>query len=63
MFNLLQIYIEPACGTSVCIAFDKLNLLSKLNLNYDDIIIIIVCGGSGINDEVLNYYKSLLINT
>lgn len=56
--------VEPACGASVTPVFHRQDLLKNYfgdeELKPDDIIIVIVCGGSGINNEIISNYRSLL---
>lgn len=56
--------VEPACGASVAPVFHRHDILNKYfgdDLKPDDIIIIVVCGGSGINKEIIDSYRALLV--
>lgn len=44
-----RVLVEPACGAALTIAYNKHNILK----NYDSILMI-VCGGSGMNLDLLN---------
>lgn len=53
--------IEPACGATAAIAFDKQDILSQLgDLGNDDIVVFIICGGSGTSQELLQTYRNLI---
>ncbi|KAI5952616.1 hypothetical protein KGF54_003483 [Candida jiufengensis] len=62
LYDKFGIITEPACGASVSTIFDKQELLIEnfKNLQKDDIIIIIVCGGSSANEETLEFYRKLI---
>ncbi|CAH2355854.1 catabolic L-serine/threonine dehydratase [[Candida] railenensis] len=52
--------IEPACGASTCTVMSRTDLLDKLDLKENDIVVVIVCGGVAINDEILQEYRDIL---
>lgn len=56
------IAIEPACGAALSVVYNKINLLKKSfkNLQKDDIIIVVVCGGSCTNEAGIETFKTLL---
>ncbi|KAI5959180.1 uncharacterized protein KGF55_005523 [Candida pseudojiufengensis] len=62
LYDKFDILTEPACGASISTVFDKKDLLIKnfKNLKKDDIIIIIVCGGSSANEGTLDFYRKLI---
>lgn len=54
--------IEPACGAAACVVLNRLDLLLK-NFNDtkpDDIIVVIVCGGSCTDRKGLEEFKSMV---
>lgn len=54
--------VEPACGATMCMAFENLKLLEYFgDLAEDDIIIFIVCGGSGISTDTIHEYRKLIL--
>ncbi|CCG23639.1 Cha1 protein [Candida orthopsilosis Co 90-125] len=60
LYDRFNYIVEPACGASVATVFRKKDLLLKFgNLKPDDIVIIIVCGGAGINEEIMESYREL----
>lgn len=54
--------VEPACGAAVATVFNQMHLLNKHlgHLNPDDIVVVVVCGGSCTDLNGLNYFKSLV---
>lgn len=54
--------IEPACGAAVSAVYGQLNYLkdSIPQLTKDDIIVVIVCGGSCTNQQTLHQYRKAL---
>lgn len=53
--------VEPACGASVASVMHRQDLLNKFGtLSPDDIIIVVICGGSAINKYIIDEYRSLL---
>ncbi|SGZ54886.1 CIC11C00000001633 [Sungouiella intermedia] len=53
--------VEPACGITVAAANKKQELLSVFGeLKPDDVIVFIICGGSGILSELLETYRGLV---
>ena len=56
--------VEPACGASVASVMHRQDLLNKFGtLSPDDIIIVVICGGSAINKYIIDEYRSLLEKT
>lgn len=55
--------VEPACGASLAVIYSsvlqKLQADGRLPASLDNVIII-VCGGSGVNLQVFDSYKSVL---
>ncbi|KAI5949232.1 CHA1 [Candida theae] len=61
LFDKFDYMVEPACGASVATVFRKRDLLKKFgDLKPDDIVIIIVCGGAGINEDIIESYRELI---
>lgn len=53
--------VEPACGAAVSTVFNQLPLLYKnFDVKADDIIVIVVCGGSCTNEEDLQEFMNLV---
>ncbi|KAI5960655.1 CHA1 [Candida pseudojiufengensis] len=54
--------VEPACGTALSVCYDKIDLLFKnfSHLKKDDILVIVVCGGSCTTDEELKQFEQIL---
>ncbi|KAI5957435.1 hypothetical protein CANMA_004439 [Candida margitis] len=64
LYDTFNYLVEPACGASVATVFRKKELLRQFgDLTSDDIVIIIVCGGSGINEEIIKSYRQLVAGT
>ena len=60
LYDKFNYLVEPACGASVATIFRKQELLKKFGeLKPDDIVIIIVCGGAGINEDLIEQYRTL----
>ncbi|ODQ61995.1 hypothetical protein WICANDRAFT_98602 [Wickerhamomyces anomalus NRRL Y-366-8] len=60
--NDLNIIVEPACGVALCSVYNKLiekNIDFFDDLKPNDIIVVIVCGGSATTVQDLNEYKQL----
>lgn len=54
-------FVEPACGVTMAVANRKQELLSVFgDLGPDDVIVFIVCGGSGVVAETLDSYRELV---
>lgn len=54
-------FIEPACGVTMAVANRRQELLSVFgDLGPDDVIVFIICGGSGVVAETLNNYRELV---
>lgn len=55
------VYVEPACGVTVAVAQRKQELLSVFGeLGPEDVIVFIVCGGSGVLAQTLASYRELV---
>lgn len=53
--------VEPSCGVTFAVASRKQELLLELGpLAPEDVVIFIVCGGTGISEELLQSYRDLL---
>lgn len=54
--------VEPACGAALTVVYNQLSFLKKSlpNLKKDDIIVVVVCGGSCTNEEVLAGYRKMI---
>lgn len=52
--------IEPACGAAIATVLKRLDLLSDLQLKEDDIVVVVVCGGSAVSEEVIQEYRKML---
>ncbi|ABN64777.2 predicted protein [Scheffersomyces stipitis CBS 6054] len=54
--------VEPACGAALSVVYNKLDLLYKnfSHLKQDDIVVIVVCGGSCSTTKDLVGFKQLL---
>jgi L-serine/L-threonine ammonia-lyase len=46
------VLVEPACGASLAILQKK-----GVFLDSDKIVVVIVCGGNAISDDLLDYYR------
>ncbi|EGW31741.1 uncharacterized protein SPAPADRAFT_62338 [Spathaspora passalidarum NRRL Y-27907] len=60
MYDLFGLMVEPACGASVSVAFKRQDLLKSFDVKSDDIVVVIACGGSGVTEEILQQYRSLV---
>lgn len=51
--------VEPACGAALSVCYDRIDLLYKSlsHLQQDDILVIVVCGGSCTTDSDLKHYE------
>lgn len=49
--------VEPACGASIAAVLLRRDLLHDLNLQQDDIVVIVVCGGAAISKELIETYR------
>lgn len=61
-YNNFGIVVEPACGTSLSVAYNKIDFLTKhfKDLLPNDIIVVVVCGGScSTEDDIISYRRSL----
>lgn len=54
--------IEPACGAAVSVVYNQLDFLkhSIPNLAKDDIVVVIVCGGSCADESSMRQYRQML---
>lgn len=54
--------IEPACGAAVSVVYNQLSFLKRAipDLSKDDIVVVVVCGGSCTSDETLTTYRKML---
>lgn len=54
--------IEPACGAAVSVAYDQLDFLKQAipDLSKDDIVVVVVCGGSCTDEQTLSGYHKML---
>ncbi|KAK6465112.1 putative catabolic L-serine/threonine dehydratase [Scheffersomyces coipomensis] len=61
-YNQFKTVVEPACGTALSVVYDKIDLLYKHygKLNKDDVIVIVVCGGSCCNESDLQAFEKLV---
>lgn len=61
LYDHLGYMVEPACGASVASVMHRQDVLSELGkLNPNDIVIVVVCGGSAINKDIIDEYRNLL---
>ena len=64
LYDTLGYQVEPACGAAVATVFQRKEFLNYFQgLEKDDIIIVIVCGGSGINEEIIKQYRQMTRNS
>lgn len=55
------IVVEPACGAALSVVYNQIQLLEKnFPLKEDDIIVVVVCGGSCTSIEGLQDFKTLV---
>ncbi|KAI5952008.1 CHA1 [Candida jiufengensis] len=54
--------VEPACGTALSVCYNRIDLLYKnlSHLKEDDILVIVVCGGSCTTDEDLKQFEQMV---
>lgn len=54
--------IEPACGAAVAAVYNQLDYLKEClpHLRKDDVVVVIVCGGSCINEESIQQFRKAL---
>lgn len=54
--------VEPACGAAVAVIYNKLDLLFKNfgHLKKDDIVVIVVCGGSCSTSKDIVHYQKII---
>ncbi|EMG51060.1 CHA1 Catabolic L-serine/threonine dehydratase [Candida maltosa Xu316] len=58
----LKKVVEPACGVALSVVYNKIDLLYKNfgHLHPDDIVVIVVCGGSCTTESDLSTYKQMI---
>lgn len=61
-YNDFNRCIEPACGAAVSSVYNQLDFLKQAipDLSKDDIVIVVVCGGSCTNEDTLSKYRKML---
>ncbi|ODV79298.1 tryptophan synthase beta subunit-like PLP-dependent enzyme [Suhomyces tanzawaensis NRRL Y-17324] len=54
--------VEPACGATMAFAYGKVDQLEKVfgKLTQDDVIVFVVCGGTGVDQSILEEYRKLV---
>ncbi|KAI3403726.2 CHA1 [Candida oxycetoniae] len=54
--------VEPACGAALSVCYNRLDLLFKAlpHLQKDDILVIVVCGGSCTTEQDLAHYQVIV---
>lgn len=54
--------VEPACGASVSVVYNKFDLLMKnfQGLKHDDVVVVVVCGGSCTSEDDIQQYQKLI---
>ncbi|EGW33538.1 uncharacterized protein SPAPADRAFT_50409 [Spathaspora passalidarum NRRL Y-27907] len=54
--------VEPACGAALTVAYNRMDLLYKSfsNLKQDDVVVIVVCGGSCTTDKDLDEFQRII---
>ncbi|CAK9440376.1 uncharacterized protein LODBEIA_P44760 [Lodderomyces beijingensis] len=55
--------VEPACGAALSVCYNRLDLLYKSSLSHlsqDDILVIVVCGGSCTTESDLNQFETMV---
>lgn len=50
-----RLLVEPACGASLALAYESFSVLKPFSS-----LLIIICGGSGVNRELMNQWEKLL---
>lgn len=61
-YNLFDKVVEPACGAAISVLFDKLDILYKSfgHLKEDDIVVVVVCGGSCTSFKDIRQFEQLI---
>ncbi|OBA23886.1 tryptophan synthase beta subunit-like PLP-dependent enzyme [Metschnikowia bicuspidata var. bicuspidata NRRL YB-4993] len=61
-YNDFGTLVEPACGAAMTVVYNHLSFLTNSlhQLSKDDIVVVIVCGGSCTNEEVLAGYRKMI---
>jgi L-serine/L-threonine ammonia-lyase len=61
-YNKFGNVVEPACGAALSAVFNKIDLLYKTfaHLNKDDIVVIVVCGGSCTTTKDLSRFQLMI---
>ncbi|KAI5953819.1 CHA1 [Candida margitis] len=54
--------VEPACGAALSVCYNRIDLLYKSlsHLQEDDILVIVVCGGSCTTDDDLKHFETAI---
>lgn len=58
-FRRFGVAVEPACGASVLVLFRQTRLLEQLHLAKDDIVVVVVCGGSYTDEGGIREFEQL----
>lgn len=60
-YDAFRDLVEPACGATICAATRRQDLLAAMGeLQKDDVIVFVACGGAGVSLESLQEYRTLL---
>lgn len=60
-FDKYDTLVEPSCGVTISVASKHKDLLLAFGpLSPEDVVIFIVCGGTGISNEILQGYRELV---
>ncbi|KAM9920970.1 hypothetical protein OXX59_006825 [Metschnikowia pulcherrima] len=61
-YNDFGTLVEPACGAALSVVYNQIAYLEKClpDLNKEDIVVIVVCGGSCTNEKVLSDYRKMI---
>lgn len=61
-YNQFGRCVEPACGAALSVVYNELDLLktSMKHLLKDDIVVVVVCGGSCADQQSLQQYKRMI---
>ncbi|KAK6204407.1 tryptophan synthase beta subunit-like PLP-dependent enzyme [Scheffersomyces amazonensis] len=61
-YNQFNTVVEPACGTALSVVYNKIEYLYKHfgELSRDDVVIIVVCGGSCSVEADINVYDKMV---
>ncbi|CAN3356004.1 hypothetical protein DICA4_C03356 [Diutina catenulata] len=60
-YDLTGTSVEPSCGATLSFAFGHISELLRQfeNLGEEDIIVFIVCGGTGVTKELMEHYREI----